>query len=83
MNREFCAAWDGLGALGSGQNPSSHGSVVGDDAFRSMAGTEKWLLVANEESDTVAVFERDETTGRLAESGKTFPQARPQCLVFA
>jgi 6-phosphogluconolactonase (cycloisomerase 2 family) len=41
------------------------------------------LAALNEESDTVAVFERDETTGRLAESGKTFPQARPQCLVFA
>ncbi|HTV82092.1 MAG TPA: lactonase family protein [Acidobacteriaceae bacterium] len=45
--------------------------------------TEKWLLVANEESDTIAVFARNEQTGRLAESGKTFPQSKPQCLVFA
>jgi len=45
--------------------------------------TEKWLLVANEESDAIAVFARDEKTGRLAESAKTFPQSRPQCLVFA
>lgn len=45
--------------------------------------TEKWLLVANEQSDTIAVFARDEQTGRLAESGKTFPQSKPQCLVFA
>jgi 6-phosphogluconolactonase len=45
--------------------------------------TEKWLLVANEESNNIAVFARDETTGRLAASGKTFPQAIPQCLVFA
>ncbi len=45
--------------------------------------TEKWLLVANEQSDTIAVFARDEHTGRLAESGKTFPQSKPQCLVFA
>jgi 6-phosphogluconolactonase len=45
--------------------------------------TEKWLLVANEQSDTIAVFARAEHTGRLAESGKTFPQSKPQCLVFA
>lgn len=45
--------------------------------------TEKWLLVANEESNNIAVFSRDEKTGRLAESGKSFPQAIPQCLVFA
>ena len=45
--------------------------------------TEKWLLVANEESNNIAVFARDEKTGRLAELGKTFPQAIPQCLVFA
>lgn len=45
--------------------------------------TEKWLLVANEQSDTIAVFARDEKTGRLAESAKTFPQSKPQCLVFA
>lgn len=45
--------------------------------------TEKWLLVANEQSDTIAVFARDQHTGRLAESGKTFPQSKPQCLVFA
>ncbi|MGA7884122.1 MAG: lactonase family protein [Acidobacteriaceae bacterium] len=45
--------------------------------------TEKWLLVANEQSDTIAVFARAEHTGRLAESGKSFPQSKPQCLVFA
>lgn len=45
--------------------------------------TEKWLLVANEQSDTIAVFARDATTGRLADSGRSFPQSKPQCLVFA
>lgn len=45
--------------------------------------TERWLLVANQESDTIAVFARDEKTGMLAETGKTFPQSKPQCLVFA
>ncbi len=45
--------------------------------------TERWLLVANEDSDNIAVFSRDEKTGKLGGSAKTFPQARPQCLVFA
>ena len=45
--------------------------------------TEKYLLVANQVGDTIAVFARDAKTGRLAESGKTFPISRPQCLVFA
>lgn len=45
--------------------------------------TGKWLLVANEESDNIAVFARDEKTGRLAETGKSFPQSKPQCLVWA
>lgn len=45
--------------------------------------SEKYLLVANQEGDTIAVFPRDAKTGRLAESGKTFPISRPQCLVFA
>lgn len=44
--------------------------------------TEKWLLVANEQSDDIAVFARDETTGKLAETGKTFAQSKPQCLVW-
>ncbi len=45
--------------------------------------TEKWVLAANTKSDNIAVFARDETTGKLAETGKSFPQAKPQCLVWA
>jgi 6-phosphogluconolactonase len=44
--------------------------------------TEKWLLVANQASDTISVVRRDENTGVLAESGKEFPIVKPQCLVF-
>jgi 6-phosphogluconolactonase len=44
--------------------------------------TERWLLVANQESDTIAVFERNAQTGRLS-SQKTYPISKPQCLVFA
>jgi len=41
-----------------------------------------WLLVANQDSDLISVFPRDKKTGRLSNSGKSFPLARPECLVF-
>ena len=45
--------------------------------------TERWILVANQDSDNIAVFRRDVKTGRLAETGKSFPRVKPQCLLFA
>jgi 6-phosphogluconolactonase len=42
----------------------------------------RWLLVANQASDNIAVLARDVRTGQLA-AGKSFPLSRPQCLVFA
>jgi 6-phosphogluconolactonase len=45
--------------------------------------TGRWLLVANQKTDNLAVFARDAHTGRLAKTGKSFPLSRPQCLVFA
>lgn len=45
--------------------------------------TERWILVANQESDNIAVFRRDAKTGRLADTGKSFPRIKPQCLLFA
>jgi 6-phosphogluconolactonase len=45
--------------------------------------TEKWLLVANEQSDRISVFARDEKTGKVPENGKDFPISKPQCLVWA
>jgi 6-phosphogluconolactonase len=44
--------------------------------------TGRWLLVANQASDNIAVLPRDERTGQLT-PGKSFPLSRPQCLVFA
>jgi len=44
--------------------------------------TDRWLLVANQDADTIAVFACDRKTGKLANEGKTFPLSRPQCLVF-
>lgn len=45
--------------------------------------TERWVLVANQESDNIAVIRRDPKTGRLAETGNSFPRIKPQCLLFA
>lgn len=45
--------------------------------------TERFLLVANQDSDNIAVFARDAKTGKLAETGKSYPRVKPQCLVFA
>src|SRR5271165_7047011 len=44
--------------------------------------TERWMLVANQDSDTISVVRRDTKTGLLAETGKEFPIVKPQCLVF-
>jgi 6-phosphogluconolactonase len=41
----------------------------------------RWLLVANQASDNIAVLSRDVRTGQLA-AGKSFPLSKPQCLVF-
>jgi 6-phosphogluconolactonase len=43
----------------------------------------RWLLIANQVSDNISVFARDPKTGKLTDSGKSFPLSRPQCLVFA
>jgi 6-phosphogluconolactonase len=45
--------------------------------------TERWVLVANEQSDAITVLARDGQSGKLAETGKNFPISKPQCLVFA
>jgi 6-phosphogluconolactonase len=42
----------------------------------------RWLLVANQASDNIAVLSRDARTGQLT-AGKSFPLSRPQCLLFA
>lgn len=41
-----------------------------------------WLLVANQDSDNIAVIHRDKQTGKLEKTGESFPRVKPQCLVF-
>lgn len=45
--------------------------------------TENWLLIANEQSDAITVFQRDPQTGKVAEKGTDYSLDKPQCLVFA
>lgn len=48
-----------------------------------LSPNDRWLLVANQVSNNISVFARDTKTGKLANSGKSFDLAAPQCLVFA
>jgi 6-phosphogluconolactonase len=45
--------------------------------------TERWLLVANEETDNISIFSRNPATGTLGQTPKNVPLAKPQCLVWA
>jgi 6-phosphogluconolactonase len=45
--------------------------------------TESFLLVANQDSDNISVLAREAKTGKLAETGRSYPRVKPQCLVFA
>lgn len=44
--------------------------------------TERWMLVANEDSDWITVFARDRRTGTLAAEGKNYPALTPMCILF-
>jgi 6-phosphogluconolactonase len=44
--------------------------------------TEHWMLVANQNSNLLAVFKRDPDTGKLAEEGKSVEAPAPMCILF-
>jgi 6-phosphogluconolactonase len=44
--------------------------------------SERWMLVANQDSNNVSVFTRNLDTGVLAENGKSFAAASPMCILF-
>ena len=44
--------------------------------------TERWMLVANQDSNLVSVFRRDQTTGKLAEDGTSVAAPAPMCVLF-
>ncbi len=45
--------------------------------------TGRWLLAANQNSDTITVFSRDDGTGRLTPTGTSTASDTPVCLLFA
>jgi 6-phosphogluconolactonase len=45
--------------------------------------TERWMLVANQDSNNVSVFARNPETGVLAGEGKSFPVPAPMCILFS
>ena len=44
--------------------------------------TERWMLVANQDSNLISVFARNPETGELAGQGKSFAAAAPMCILF-
>jgi len=44
--------------------------------------TERWMLVANQDSNVISVFARHAETGKLADEGKSVAAAAPMCILF-
>jgi 6-phosphogluconolactonase len=44
--------------------------------------TERWMLVANQDSNLISVFARNSETGVLADEGKSFAAAAPMRILF-
>jgi 6-phosphogluconolactonase len=44
--------------------------------------TERWMLVANQDSNLIGIFARDPLTGALAEEGKSVEAATPMRILF-
>ncbi len=45
--------------------------------------TERWMLVANQDSDQLCVFPRDPQSGALASEGRSFACPAPMCILFS
>jgi 6-phosphogluconolactonase len=45
--------------------------------------SERWMLVANQDSNQISVFRRNAESGALAKMGKNFAAAAPMCILFA
>ncbi len=45
--------------------------------------TERWMLVANQDSNWISIFARDPATGKLADEGRNVAALAPMCILFA
>jgi 6-phosphogluconolactonase len=43
---------------------------------------ERWMLVANQDSNWISIFARDPSTGKLADEGKNVDALAPMCMLF-
>jgi 6-phosphogluconolactonase len=50
--------------------------------FFTLDPTERWVLVANQDSSLISVFKRNTSTGDIAKEGKTVAAATPMCILF-
>lgn len=44
--------------------------------------SERWMLVANQDSNWISIFARDPATGKLADESKNVPALAPMCILF-
>jgi 6-phosphogluconolactonase len=47
-----------------------------------LSPNERWMLVANQESNAISVYGRNPKKGLLAPDGQNFPIQSPQCILF-
>ena len=68
----------------NGKLSSLHRSPCGGKVPRHIAlgPKEHWILVANQESNSIAVYRRTPKNGQLSSTGQNFPIQSPQCLLF-
>jgi 6-phosphogluconolactonase len=74
-----CKADPGTGAL----TPIARSSCGGKTPRNfKLDPTEKWMLVANQNSDLISVLARNPQTGELANEGKSYACPAPMCILF-
>jgi 6-phosphogluconolactonase len=68
-----------------GQLRTLHSAPCGGKTPRHLAldPTEGWLLIANQTSDNLSIFKRNQETGALDDTPRNYPISIPQCLLFA
>lgn len=85
VNRDNNFLYSFRADFASGKLTTIGRSNCGGKTPRSMTldPTERWLLVANQDSNLISVFRRNPETGALADEGKSFAATTPMRILFA
>src|SRR5579872_643192 len=75
-----CKADEKTGALNPMKRSSCGGKIPRNFV---LDPTERWMLVANQDSNWISVFSRNAETGELADQGKNYAAATPMRILFA